>query len=1642
MKTLYSFIIISLSFFLFITAKAQLYINEFMASNVTIYADIVDYDDYSDWIEIYNDSDAAIDISGYYLTDDLEDFNKWQIPSGAIIEGKAYLIFWADGYDDYPHEKKSSVFPKQDINNIPISFYNRDILKRKIINRNKKISQKSISFYHTNFKLSKNGEQIGLYNPLGQVIDTISFSHQYQDISYGRENDGSEDWCFYGEPTPQSSNITQGVQTVIYAEEPIFNLQGGFYSGEQSIEITSSFGTEIRFTTDGSRPASTSELYTSTITFDTTTVIRSSVFEFDKIQSKIITQTYFVDEETNNLPVISFTAFPETLFDEEKGIYINEIKDREIPISFEYFSAQHERKLQINLGARLSGDASYIFPNKPFTIYAKGKYGADFIEYPFFTDRKIHKFKSIYLRNSGYYDNIITMFRDAAGHSLAVNNVNIDCQAYQPAVMFLNGQYWGIYNIREKLNSDYFEHHYQVFEEEIDYLKYEWVDEPGILEGDSLEYHRMYDFFLTKDLAVLENFEKAKEFIDINEYTDYQTTEIYYNNLNWINYNIRFWRKRQYFEKWRWVMTDLDYGLGLPSTYFPNINNYNLLSNAIEIDHPSTLFLRKLLENEEYKRMFIQKFAVRLNTVFSSESMYNHIDSLKSNIKNEMPRHINKWKDEEMLYGLTPLQTYEEWEANVDTMLTFAEERTNFQRNHINEYFELNGMSDLTVNITGNGKVFIEDVFISNETFTGSYFNEIPVKIKAVPDVGYEFTAWTGLVNADTTEIMLTPTENGEISVEFCTNNISIVPDTIFTDYTLTQNNSPYSTVKDIVIKPNATLTVEEGVEIRMQTDASIYVYGQLQINGTTDNPAEILPNYNTGADKWGAICFENTTGESVINNLNIIKASKAEDYIKYFANINSYNSDITLDGIDISSGIIQAFYSEYGEIIIKNSQIISEIAGDLINIKYADSALVENCILQGSNAIDADAIDFDNISNCAIRANKIYNFTGENSDGIDLGENATDVLIEDNVIFNCFDKGISIGQASTAFIKNNVIANCGQGVGIKDFNSYAYFDRNTFYGNMYSIACFEKEFENGGSSADVVNCIFSQSTISPYFIDEYSTINISYSVSDTQILEGENNLLCNPQFVNAPVNNFELQATSPCIDAGDPNSPFDPNGTTADIGALYNYTNPPENYIIINEINYNSSDSYDSGDWIEIYNKSDNDINISGWAFFDSNNDNCFTIQYGVIIKAGKYLVLSQDKNLFRSIHSNVDNFIYSFNFGLSNVGELLRLFDDKMNIVDMVEYDDEYPWPVEPGGNGFTLELIEENLNNDLPENWRASRYILGSPGDNNSIAPKADFEYEMSAYCPGTVNFINNSSINRDSILWDFGDGKYSRIENPEHIYTEAGNYNITLHAYNYYGESSYSDSVYFETVVGLPEVSSDSVCNFGQVTLSAQASYGSVFWFDTESGGYYIASGNTFVTDTLYSSTPFYAAQGNFFCQGERVKVIAGITPFKAEFEYYKENSTVSFNNTSLSADSYHWDFDDNTSDIVENPIHIYSASGEYEVVLTANNNYCDESSTYTSTIIIYEDSVMVYENSVKIYPNPVENKLFLEFTNYNSKNIEIQIINSLGQIADIKKFVIDNDRFEYAYDAGGYRAGVYFIKLIFEDRFYIYEIMKF
>jgi len=316
-KTIFSTIILILVLPILISAQ-KLYINEFLASNVTTNPEILDFDDYSDWIEIYNDENQPIDLSGYYITDNLGNPRKHQIRSGTIIEAKGYLLLWADGMRD---EDNTS----------------------------------STVNHHLNFKLSMGGEEIGLFNPQGALIDSIVFGLQITDVSFGRRPDSISVWNYFGEPTPAQANNTIGTLNTEKADEPIFSKQGGVYNSFTKIALSVNSPTaQIRFTMDGSRPTRTSIQYTSVINLESTTVLRARVFDGDLLPGNIITHSYLINE-TQTLPIISITAFPETMFDNEIGIYANSIKGREIPVSLEYFKAGGELGFALNSGLRISG---------------------------------------------------------------------------------------------------------------------------------------------------------------------------------------------------------------------------------------------------------------------------------------------------------------------------------------------------------------------------------------------------------------------------------------------------------------------------------------------------------------------------------------------------------------------------------------------------------------------------------------------------------------------------------------------------------------------------------------------------------------------------------------------------------------------------------------------------------------------------------------------------------------------------------------------------------------------------------------------------------------------------------------------------------------------------------------------------------------------------------------------------------------------------------------------------------------------------------------------------------------------------------------------------------------------------------------
>lgn len=233
------------------------------------------------------------------------------------------------------------------------------------------------------------------------------------------------------------------------------------------------------------------------------------------------------------------------------------------------------------------------------------------------------------------------------------------------------------------------------------------------------------------------------------------------------------------------------------------------------------------------------------------------------------------------------------------------------------------------------------------------------------------------------------------------------------------------------------------------------------------------------------------------------------------------------------------------------------------------------------------------------------------------------------------------------------------------------------------------------------------------------------------------------------------------------------------------------ENSVIINEINYHSSDEFNTEDWIELYNTKDEIINLENWEFIDEMDDHIFLIPFGVSIYPNEYLVLCKNSALFISFFPNVTNFIGEFEFGLSGGGEPIRLFNSDGELVDYVDYDDENLWPISPDGTGPTLELLHPSFDNSLAESWGAS-VNNGTPGSINSIYLSNNLENiipnEFIIYpnFPNPFNpitQINYSLHNSGMVIISVFDINGQELDELTNEFQTIGNYQLTWNAIKY-------------------------------------------------------------------------------------------------------------------------------------------------------------------------------------------------------------------------------------------------------------------
>ena len=626
--------------------------------------------------------------------------------------------------------------------------------------------------WHTNFTLST-GDVLTLADPTNTLLEQFTLTQIPVDHS---SNNNGTSWCISPNPTPGASNSASCFALML--EKPIYSVPAGIYASAQTVTLTSNqVGAEIRYTLNGSIPTATSALYTGPITVPATKVLAARCFDPAGTALPSLTEknSYIINEAYIGLPVISISTDSLNLYDVNTGIYVlgppdyntnypyfgaNFWEDWEKYSYIEYISTDSTQKFEGAIGLKIHGGWSRAQPQKSFRVKCRDDYGMSKINYALIPDKPyVTKYKDFNLRNGGNDYNGSRM-RDAFMQRLT-KNTHTMYMGYSPTIVFLNGEYFGEYEIRETLNNDYIENNTGFDSDSVsvlteNYMAFEAND------GTMDNFWPMYNAIAAADPASPTFFALADSLIDLENYADYIITETYYGNGDWSNgqaNNIKYWNVPG--EKWKMLLMDLDFGYGL---YGATANDNFLVQATNDAFIHMDIITGKLLANQQFRTYFIDRYADLINTIWQQNKVVSTGNTMINEVAPWIPRHHTRWSGNmnNFLNTMTNMQT---WNNN----------RITGARNVVQSHFALTGQVtfDLDVQPAGAGRIHISTLEPSEQEYpwNGVYFKGVPVKITAIANPGYSFDHWSpnSLFPANNSNqvLTITPTVNAGFTAWF-----------------------------------------------------------------------------------------------------------------------------------------------------------------------------------------------------------------------------------------------------------------------------------------------------------------------------------------------------------------------------------------------------------------------------------------------------------------------------------------------------------------------------------------------------------------------------------------------------------------------------------------------------------------------------------------------------------------------------------------------------------------------------------------------------------------------------------------------------------------------------------------------------------
>jgi hypothetical protein len=536
-----------------------------------------------------------------------------------------------------------------------------------------------------------------------------------------------------------------------------FSKEGGKYNSPIRLSIESEPGSKIYYTTEGNRPSNRNSSYSSPIVINETTTIRAIAYKNGKA-SPVATNTYFINESTNYF-LIALTVEPAVLTNPQTGwllkgpnadtIYpyngANYFSRREVSADLEFFESDGTKVFGDRIGLKLFGGMSRTFDQKSFAVAVREVYGGERrIHHRVFPDKKQKSYKHLVIRNAGS-DCEKAHFRDAMITSLLDGIVDIEKQSNRPAILYVNGKYWGIYFIRDKVNRHFVEYSTEVDDDSLDLVEHQ----ERLKAGSMNHYNSMLQYMRNNDLSEVKHYNYIATQMDIDNFMALQITQIYIDNHD-AGGNIKFWRPQTPDGKWRWVLYDTDWGFGLQDELAFKSNSLAMHTEANGPTWPnppwSTFILRHLLKNKNFEKTFINHFSDYINVVFEPNRVIERVDSFKQILVPEYDRHAQKWGYDKRI-----------WIKHIARMKTFARERPAYMRRFLQEKFDIGKANDLSLEVTDGGLVKINQNVEIESKLEGKYFEKIPITLEAIPNYGFQFSHWE-LPSGQSREVTLTYT--------------------------------------------------------------------------------------------------------------------------------------------------------------------------------------------------------------------------------------------------------------------------------------------------------------------------------------------------------------------------------------------------------------------------------------------------------------------------------------------------------------------------------------------------------------------------------------------------------------------------------------------------------------------------------------------------------------------------------------------------------------------------------------------------------------------------------------------------------------------------------------------------------------------